>query len=108
MLIEITLFGLTIYSNIKTEGNSWVKAESELNMELFCGLFEIQNSQLKTVTEKFSLINNKFINAYNACDKDTFAKNLKTNSGFVKEFGVTSSSSKEQIATSYFNEVYGI
>lgn len=85
--------------------NKWIRLVSDANISYFNSYFSLNKSQLITSDGLFSVNNNNFISAYNNCNKDEFAKNLKTNCYSVSS---NENLTNEQTATFYFKKVYGI
>jgi len=91
------------FSTLEEATNNWVKCGNTENFNFIEPKFKFVNAQLVT-KEIFSVDNTKFVNAYNNCNKDEFAKKLKANCNNLPSENLTN----EQTATFYFKKVYGI
>ncbi len=95
----------SMFSSVISVGNlKRISSTNEDNMNYLNERFKINNSFIDAGENSFSHNINIFIEKYNLCNKDEFAKNLKSNA----EKGSASSSVLEQVVGFYFKQIYGV
>lgn len=75
------------------------------NIKLINNVLKVENSQIVTTGDKFSINNNNFNQYYNLCNKTEFAVNLAINVNSVTNSNQTTN---EKIATYYFKVIFGL
>lgn len=108
---------IEIYANICINSYSKISKNTDVynlidprNIQFINSYFKLTNSYIdlsSTNNSNFSLLNNQFIKAYNACNKVEFANNLYKNVGTVGN-EVLSNYSKELVASVYFKNLFEV